>query len=317
MTISPEILKIPCPTDEKWHDLRSMDITASTAGALLDCHEFATRFSLFNEKTGAVKNDVEDSGPVRRGRLLEPVAVQVLREDYPFWTFRHNSGPDRVYYRDAAARLGCTPDIEAHDPARGLGVIQVKSVEAMIFRRKWCAEGEPTPPLWIAVQCMIEASLVGAQWGAVAPIVVGHGVDCPLIEIPLDDSASILARVRKEVSAFWTRVEQNDPPHPDFSRDGDVIHALYRSDNGSTIALDGWNAGPVIAEEDAVLAEEIKVKTARRKAIKAELLDKIGEAAVATINGRIFATANTISKKPYSVAATSYRDIRFKKGFSA
>ena len=54
MNISPEILKIPCPTDEKWHDLRSMDITASTAGALLDCHEFATRFSLFNEKTGAV-----------------------------------------------------------------------------------------------------------------------------------------------------------------------------------------------------------------------------------------------------------------------
>lgn len=311
-----EKLKIeihPCADDAKWKRLRSADITASVAAALLGEHEWDTAYSLYMQKTGAVANDVDDSGPVRRGRLLEPVAVQVLREEHPAWLLAHNAGEARVYYRDAAARLGATPDVLVDDPQRGPGVVQIKSVEASVYRRKWLAGGElPEPPLWIAVQAIIEAALTGSKWAAVAPIVVGHGVDMPLIDIPIH--AGIMVKLREAVAEFWRRVEAREPYAPDYRRDGSTIAALYGAgDDGSTVDLSGWNRGPELAAEDEKLAAEIKARTEQRKAIKAELLDKIGAASVAMMDGAVFATAKTVSRKAYSVAANSYRDIRFKR----
>jgi hypothetical protein len=307
------IERIECPNDTHWRALRHDDVTASVAAALLGEHEWETAYSLFISKSGALENDVEDSGPVRRGRLLEPVAVQVLREEHPGWIIQHNAAAARVYYRDPEARIGGTPDVEVRDQERGFGVVQIKSVEASVFRRKWCADGAPEPPLWIAVQAIIEAALTGATWAAVAPIVVGHGVEMPLIDIPLTSAPAIMARLRAEVAAFWKRVAENDPPPPDYARDGATIARLYGADDGSTIVLDGWNRGPELAAEDETLASGIKELTERRKAIKAELLEKIGSASVATIDGRVFATAKTVKKKPYAVAASEYRDVRFSK----
>ena len=303
---------IPCASDEVWHDLRKRDVTASAIGALLNVHEFETPYSLYMRKVGAVLSDVEDAGPVRRGRLLEPVAVQVLREEHPEWSVTHNSGASRAYYRDPATRIGATPDVVVSDLARGIGVVQIKSVEASVFRRKWMVDGVAEPPVWIAVQAIVEAWLTGARWAAVAPIVVGHGVDMPLIEIPIHEG--VLDRVRAAVAEFWSRVERGEPYPPDYARDGETIAALYgAADSGETIDLTGWNRGPEIADEDERLAGEIKDRTERRKAIKAELLDKIGAAAVATMDGRIFATAKTVSRKGYEVKPSTYRDIRFKR----
>jgi hypothetical protein len=82
------------------------------------------------------------------------------------------------------------------------------------------------------------------------------------------------------------------------------------------VDLTGWNVGPVLADEDARLAAEIKERTERRKSIKAEVVDKMGAAAVAMLDGEVFATARTVNRKAYSVAASSYRDVRIKKGSS-
>ncbi len=301
-----------CADDATWHALRAGDVTASTVAALLGEHEWETLYSLYMTKTGAVKSDVEDSGPVRRGRLLEPVAVQVLREDHPDWKVIHNSGATRTYYRDTAARIGATPDVLVTDPARGPGVVQIKSVEASIYRRKWCAGGEtPEPPLWIAVQAIVEAALTGASWAAVAPIVVGFGVDMPLIDIPIH--AGVLDRVKAEVAEFWRRVEAREAYAPDYRRDSETIRALYGgADDGSTIDLSGWNRGPELAAEDEKLKAIEKDAKEQRAALKAELLEKIGPASVAMIDGRVFCTAKTIHRKGYEVKPSSYRDIRIK-----
>lgn len=307
----PGVERIACPGDDEWHAARAHDVTASTAAALLGAHEWETPFSLYMAKTGAVKSDVEDSGPVRRGRLLEPVAVQVLREDHPNWSIVHNSGPDRVYFRDKAARLGATPDVIVDCPERGRGVVQIKSVEASIYRRKWCSGDVPEPPIWIAAQAIVEAALVGAKWAAVAPIVVGFGVEMPLIEIPIH--AGVLARIKEAVAEFWRRVEANEPYPADYARDSATIAALYGgADDGSTVDLTGWNRGPELAAQDAEWAAKAKEATEARKAIKAELLEKIGSAAAAMMDGRVFATARTVNRKGYEVKPSSYRDIRIK-----
>ena len=300
----------PCPDDARWHELRAPDITASVAPALLGIHEYKTAFSVYQEKTGAVKDSVSDTGAVRRGRLLEPVAVQVLREDNPSWAIRYNNGEDRVYYREAETRLGATPDVEVVSE-RGKGVVQIKSVAERIYRQKWCANGAPEPPLWIAVQTIIEATLTGSEWAAVMPLVVDNELITPIIDIPLN--SGVMDRVRAAVADFWDRVARNDPYPPDYKRDGDTLLSLYGSDDGSTIDLTGWNQGPELAAEDARLAGDIKIASDRRKAIKAELLDKMGSAAVATIDGRVFATAKTVKRKGFTVDDTEYRNVTFKR----
>lgn len=219
-----------------WHKLRSKDITASVAGALIGAHEFTTKFELWALKTGKIAHDPEESPAIKRGRLLEPVAVQLLSEQRPTWQITHNSGKGMVYFRDPEARIGATPDVIAIDPDRGQGIVQIKSVEKSAFRRKWIGDGDfPEPPLWIAVQAIIEAHLTGSSWAAVAPLVVGYGIDLPIINIPL--IPGVVDRIKAESRAFWKMVEDGQEPEPNYGSDADAIDEVYSQDHGEEVDL--------------------------------------------------------------------------------
>jgi hypothetical protein len=213
-----------------WLAARVRDVTASQIGALFGEHEYVTPFSLWGLKTGRIPREQEEETPaMQRGRLLEPVAVQMLRERFPGWKIEHNAA-ENVYFRDPEARMGATPDVIAMAKDRGgKGVVQIKSVEASIFKRKWLDdEGNVEPPLWIALQATLEAHLVGARWAAVAPLVVGHGLDMPLIDIPLVDG--VVGAMKAKVAEFWLMIEEGREPTPDFARDADAIEAIYHAD---------------------------------------------------------------------------------------
>lgn len=126
------------------------------------------------------------------------------------------SGGGRRYVRDDNLRIGCTPDVFVKCPHRGRGIVQVKTVEPRVFREKWkggSAQGEIEAPLWITIQAIVEARLTGADFACVAPMVVSHGVDMPLLEIPLHDG--IWAKLVAKVDGFWKSVAEKKPPQAD------------------------------------------------------------------------------------------------------
>lgn len=311
----PANIEVYDATDrEAWLVLRQRDVTASTVGALLGVHDYVTPLQLWALKSGSYQNNPEETEPMRRGRLLEPVALAVLREERPTWAVEAGS----QYFRDPAARLGATPDAHVIDPARvGFGNFQVKSVEASVFRRKWrdAETGVITPPLWIVAQAIIEAHLTGASWAAVGALVVGFGLELHIVEVPIH--TGIIEKIRTEVAAFWATVERGEAPPPDYGRDGAMIAQMCGEDDGTTVDLTGDNAIYGLRDEDAALAETIKAADGRRKEIKAEMLSKIGSAAILTVNGEIFATAKTTRRGGYTVAPTSYRTVRFKNDMPA
>jgi predicted phage-related endonuclease len=292
---------------EQWLDLRKPDITASVASALLGAHDYVTAYELYLLKSDLVDSDPEESGPMRRGRLLEPVAAQLLSELRPNWKIQYPVG---LYFRDTEARLGATPDCFATDENGKLGVIQFKSVEASIFRRVWRDEDRAiSPPLYPVIQAITEAYLTGASWAAVAALVVGFGVELHIVEIPIH--AGVIDRIKDEVAAFWDRVARKDPPPADYARDSKLIAKLFPESDGHIIDLSSDNMLPELAIQDRALADEIKERKERREAIKSEILMKLGTASGATFQGgRI--TANTVHRKAYSVAASQYRDLRIK-----
>jgi len=299
---------IPITDRESWLERRHRDVTASVAACLLGAHEYMTPLQLWTLKAGRFEAGEEETPPMRRGRLLEPVALQLIGEEHPDWKVERGTH----YYRDAKRRIGATPDAFVFDPNRtGFGILQVKTVEPSVFRRKWRAEdGTTEPPLWIAVQALVECELTGASWACVAAMTCGFGLDLHLIEIPLH--AGVLARLYDAIADFWRAVEINEPPSADFSKDGALLASLFKEDDGTVIDLSGENQLPALADEDRHLSDEIKQKTGRRKEIKTELLSKMGVASVAMINGVVFATATTVHKKAYPVVASSFRDVRFK-----
>ncbi len=296
-----------------WHALRAPDVTASVAPALFGIHEYQSEYSLWATKSGKMP-PVEETKPMKRGTLLEPVAASLLREDYADWQVLY---PVAYYYRDAANRIVCTPDIFAVDPARpGFGNVQVKSVEPSIFRSKWRQEdGTVEPPLWIAVQSSIEAALTGASWAAVAPLVIGHGIDMPLIEVPIHQG--VMTKLRALVPEFWRRVEENDPPSVDFEKDADTIRVLYAgADEGKTIDLSDHNRIYEILDiRDRLKAREADGNEAEkeRKRLDDEIKVLLGDAAFGRLRDGRLVSAKTINRKSYTVAASSYRSVTIKK----
>ncbi|RUV17879.1 MULTISPECIES: lambda-exonuclease family protein [unclassified Mesorhizobium] len=305
MTI--EIIK---PADRAaWLEARREDVTASDAAALLGIHPYKTAFELWAEKTGR-KVEAEENKILRRGRLLEYAAIDMLREDYPDWEITHSY--NNRYFRHVEAHLGATPDAFVRIPGRkGQGIIQIKTASDFSVKSWIDAETrEITPPLHVAVQALIEAELTKASYAMVALLVCGHGLDLhPPIEIPL--TPALMERVRAEVADFWRVVAEGGHPAADWKRDGELIEDLYQPD-GRIIDLSKDNLLPAICDEKARIASEKSAIDKRLKEIKAELLDKMGGASAARISDGRTITAKTVERAGYEVKPTSYIDLRVK-----
>lgn len=298
------------PSDRaSWLAARARDVTASVVGALFGEHEFTTIYQLWALKTGRDRRDDEETPAIRRGRLLEQVAVQLLREQYPSWTITHNAA-ENIYFRDPEARLGATPDVIVDAPGRGKGVVQVKSVEASAFRRKWLDEdGNVEAPLWIALQATLEAHLTGCQWAAVAPLVVSHGLEMPLIDIPI--LPGVIEAIVDRTRAFWAMVEEGREPEPDYARDGAVIERIYAGDASHEVDLTADNRVPTLIAERRERMAERDGAQGRINEIDAEIKAKMGDAYVAHIAGGRKITWKPQARAGFFVEPKTTRALRY------
>lgn len=309
---------------QEWLSGRDKTVGASELPALFGVHAHMTPFELFAIKSGQYAREfaeieVREASihlpPTERGNLLEPVAFELAQRLRPHWTVQPNQIPGGYVFVDTVSRLSCTPDAFLIDPDRsGRGALQVKSLERSIFRKTWMADGETVePPISVAVQAIVDATLSGCSWACAAAIVVGFTVDFYLVDIPLH--GRMMARARELVADFWRRIEANEPYAPDFARDGAVIAGLYGEDDGSHIDLSG-NAGlaELLDRRAALKAREADARAAEkdRKAIDAELVFALGNAARGTLADGREISAKTTRRKGFTVEPTTFRSVRVK-----
>lgn len=301
-------------TRQRWLSLRQMDITASVVGSLFGCHDFVSPLELWASKTGRLAMTTDETEPMRRGRLLEPVAVQILREEHPDWQVDYSSA-DQVYYRDPARRLGATPDAQVMCPRRGKGVVQIKSVEAGTFRKKWVGDdGHPEAPLWIALQATLEAWLTGAEWAAVCPLVVGFGVEAPLIDIPLDHMDGVIDAMTERSAEFWQMVAEDREPPVDYQRDAALIDRLFaHGDAREEVDLTRDDTATELIEEIAIQREIFRKAEKRVLAAETEIKAKMGTAEIAHVAGGRTIVWKTYRRPNPGGLPTIYRVLRLPK----
>lgn len=309
------VIEVIQPKDSRaWLKARGQDITASVVGALFGAHDFVTPYELWAIKTGRVKQQEGETDAMRRGRLLEPVAVQIICEERPFWTVQHNAS-ENTYFRDPARRIGATPDVIAHCPERGKGVVQIKSVEAGVYRRKWLdEEGNPEAPLWIALQAMQEAHLTGAQWAAVMPLVIGFGIEAPLIDIPLDNMPGVIDAITERAAEFWEMVREDREPQVDYERDAALIDRLYAiGDPREEVDL---TACPYLIEDiqrRAELRAEIAAREVEATGIETRIKALMGAAEVGHLPGGRTVTWKTQKRRAPDGRWITARPLRLPK----
>ncbi|GEP00577.1 YqaJ viral recombinase family nuclease [Methylobacterium haplocladii] len=305
-----KIERIPYTTRDAWLAGRAKDITASVAGAVLGAHEYTTAFELWALKSGLLSEDPTETPAMRRGRLLEDDALQMLAEDRPTWTVEPGGN---VYLRAPDFRIGATPDAYAVDPNRpGRGVVQVKTVSDLIFRKKWKDDdGSLNLPVWIACQAIVEAKLTGASWACVVLMVVGHGLDLHVIDIPLH--AGIWDRLVDEAAAFWARVDSGEAPPADYARDGDTIADLWPPDaTREVLDLSGDNLIPMLVDELDDAKGRINLDETRVKEIKAELVEKLAGATVGRLADGREITRTIQRRGEFTVKATSFPVLKIR-----
>ena len=320
-------IEILTPTSrDHWLSLRGETIGASEVAALLGVHPYTTPYELFAIKTGMYKRDVAGTRiegnsiflpPMERGNFLEEKAFELAQMMKPDWAITPNQIPSGNMFRDLDTGISSTPDAFIVDPDRlGRGTLQVKNIEPSIFRKSWKNEdGEIEPPLWIAVQAMVDAMLSGCTWCAVGVMVIGFEVEFHIFEIPM--MPELWMKIVDVVEDFWHRVKDNNPYQADYGRDGAVIAGLYQDDNGAMVDLSADNRLPSLLGRRDELKEIEKAgsdATKERKAIDTEIIEKLGHASTGFLSDGRIVEAKTIRRAGYEVQASSYRTVKIKKG---
>lgn len=190
---------------------------------------------MWAEKTGLLVPDV-DTAVTERGRRLEPVVADMVREAKPEWRIWKNEH----YLREKSSRFGATPDYW-YEPTPGvLGVLQIKTTSPQQFQDGWL---EGSPPLWIVLQTLSEMMLGAAQVGAVAVLVFDQWTfDLHIFEVQRHATAE--AKIIQAIEAFWNETDRGNQPPFIPGRDSALIKSLFPTHTpGEYVQLDAAACG--------------------------------------------------------------------------
>lgn len=301
MTLTPA-------TEAEWLAMRKQDLTSTECAALFGSSPYMTEFELYHRKAGTLPvDDFTDNDRMKWGSRLEGAIAMGIAEDCGLIV-----EPFKTYVRIPALRMGSSFDFKivgladgfkGDETARamfrrlGPGIMEVKNVDGLAFKRTWLDDGEQIEaPPHIEFQVAHQLEVADLGWSLLAPLVDGNTPKAIIRE--RDRELGVL--IAQKVTAFWARVGAGQPPQPDFANDADAISKLYRDNDGSHGDFsDNFKlVGLCIAYKAA--AAEAKAAEDRKKAAKAEILTLIQAHKSATTNGfNISAGTNKESYRAY------------------
>lgn len=312
------------PTSEfEWLQWRAADLTSTEVAALFGASPYQTEFELYHYKKGTLKrSDFIENDRMKWGKRLESAIAYGVAEDHGLLI-----EPFKDYVRIPELRVGSsfdfkivgiTEDWKGEDSTardmfikHGPGLMEVKNVDGLQFKRSWI-DGEELveAPPHIELQAQYQLAVTGLGWTMISPLVGGNTprtsvreADTELHKIMFD-----------KVAAFWVRIDTNDEPAPDYTKDGKAISALHVDNDGSAVDLSDdprvfqlcktYKDGKALAKQGDASAD----------AAKAELLTIIGAAKSIQATGyKISAGTNKESYRAYDRAASERVTITISK----
>lgn len=295
-------------TEAEWLEARKGDVTSTDMAALLGLSKFKSRFALWHEKkTGIIANEFVENDRTKWGKRLQNVIAHGICEDNDW------KGEDLglFYISDSDLRIGCSLDVLVDCPVRGKGLMEVKNVGLDAFAASWT---EDNAPAYYETQLQLELHMTNKagmdlKWGVIAALVGGNK---PVLYFR-DYDPEIGAMMESQARAFWSSIEANDEPKPDYAVDGKLLEKIRGAVlEKNTIDISTNNRVYELIDQYKHGGDLEKEGKAIKEAAKAEMLDIIGNVDKAVLPGYSI-TAGMVDGKEITYFREPYRNFRINK----
>ena len=235
---------------------------------------FKSRWQLFLEKAGRIEpEDLSDNPFVQAGLYLEP-AIAAWAADK--WSM--NLRKVRRYIKHPhIERFGCSLDYESQEGS--LIPVEIKWSQCS---EGWELDGDTIldAPFRYLLQVQAQLAVTGAPYGWLIVLLNGK-----LCRMRIDMHREAVAQIEDEVAIFWTSVDNNQEPKPDFSYDGGTIASLMSVNKETVVDMTSSNRLPELCSEYLAGKDIEKDGKARAETALAEIRSIIGDAGKVLTNG--------------------------------
>lgn len=263
-------------TEAEWHALRAQDLTSTDIAALFGLSPYKTAYELWHEKKAGEPVRIKDNDRMRWGRRLESVVAEGIAEDQG-WAVRSF----KEYGRLPDLRIGSSFDFRII--AAEHAILEIKTVDALAFRNGWVIEdGFVEAPAHIELQVQHQMLVSGLRRAYIGALIGGNRIE--LLTREADDA--VHAGIIAKAAEFWASIDANTPPAPVMPDDAEaVIRQLQFAEPGKVFDARGdADVASMIARYAALGAQASDIED-QRKAVKAEILQRIGDAEKVTLDG--------------------------------
>lgn len=223
--------KIINPKDkDHWLELKASDVSSTEVSALFGISPYSSLYQLWNEKKMFIDDGVikviDDNERMYVGRNIEDTIAKMIMEKLGIKARRL-----KTYARhDEVEGMGSSFDYEIIGHERGAGLLEIKNVDSLIYRRDW-TDDEAPPHIEAQVQQQME--VMNREWTIIGALVGGNTLK--IIERERDREVG--KAICNKINWFWDSIRNGIEPDPDYSVDAGFIIDLYDHGDGDPVDI--------------------------------------------------------------------------------
>lgn len=302
-----------------WLALRAQDLTSTDVPALFGLSPYKTAFELWHEmKSGESVFPFVENERIKWGRRLEATVAMGIADDQG-WAIR----PMKEYVRIEGLRIGssfdfrvqsregiailmpgqCVEDFDTDNDA----ILEVKCVDWLMFRDGWTIdEGFIEAPAHIEIQVQHQMLVSGLRRAYIGVMVGGNDIRVIEREADPDVHRAILGKCAE----FWQSIDEGRAPDPVMPDDAEAVIRMHQFAEPGKL-LDARNDAHIasLVQQYHQLGQVEKDAGEQRKVLKAELLQRIGEAEKVLLDG-FSVSAGMVGPAEVAYTRAGYRNFR-------
>lgn len=276
---------------DHWLELKAEDVSSTEVSALFGISPYSTPFQLWHQKKAYMDSGemylLDDNERMFVGRNVEDAIARMAQEKLGIKARRL-----KTYMRhDKINGMGSSFDYEIIGHERGPGLLEIKNVDSLIYRREW-SDDEAPPHIEAQVQAQMEVS--NRDWCIICALVGGN----TLKFIERERDREVGEAIGKRIDQFWASVLGNIEPDPDYQLDADFLVDLYSDDDGDPINISDDTALYSLVLAYKELRDRYNELETATKAIKAEVFHRVKNASKLLTNDGITVTMTKTKDTP-------------------
>ncbi len=264
-------------------------------------NRFQTRLQLWHKKTGRDLSQ-PDNIFIKLGNYLEPVVARLFTDERKEWIAEKNN---TTYQHRTLDWATCTPDYFLSYPIN----VDAEALLEIKTSGIWAADEwkDGSVPDWARIQVIWQLGIMELPRGYIAALIGGN----QFYQYEIEFNRDVFDQLVQIGEKFLQHVKDDIPPDATYSDDFSSIFPTEKEVDLSEFK-DLAEQYELLQKEAKEVSDLLKLKEQAKDTIKAQIMQKMGDASVAKI-GNYLATRKVIEYKESLRKAYSSVRFNFKK----